>query len=411
MAVISVFNGFFCRGGSVVREVLDRTGYELITDQDLVEEASRLFDMPETKVEMAFSPKTSVFNKFTHEHERCLAVLRLALAQILNRDKLLIFGHSGHMVPGGVNHVLRVCLIGDVKFRTSVAMEQEGLLAKDALNLIRRQDGVCAAWVRHLHGKDDPWSSFLYDMVIPMDKTSVEEAADLIDEHTHRKALERTEASKRALEDFLLTARVQEALTREGHEVVVQTRGGSVTLIIARNILMLQREEDELKSIVSKVEGVTSVETKKGKDFYHTDIYHKHDSGTPSKVLLVDDEREFIQTLSTRLLLRDMCSVAVYDGESALKLVEQDAPEVMILDLRMPGIDGIEVLRRVKEIRPEVEIIILTGHGTSTDRERCKEFGAFAYFAKPIDTDLLSDTVKMAYEEVRKRRGKRNRSM
>ncbi len=65
----------------------------------------------------------------------------------------------------------------------------------------------------------------------------------------------------------------------------------------------------------------------------------------------MDDEREFVQTLSERLLMRDMGSAVAYDGESALNMIAEDEPEVMILDLKMPGIDGIEVLRRVKESR------------------------------------------------------------
>ena len=72
----------------------------------------------------------------------------------------------------------------------------------------------------------------------------------------------------------------------------------------------------------------------------------------PSKVLLVDDERDFVQTLSERLIMRDMGSAVAYDGESALTMIADEEPEVMILDLKMPGIDGIEVLRQVKIDQP-----------------------------------------------------------
>ncbi len=116
-------------------------------------------------------------------------------------------------------------------------------------------------------------------------------------------------------------------------------------------------------------------------------------------MLLVDDEREFVQTLSERLMMRDMGSAVVYDGESALNLVREDEPEVMILDLKMPGIDGIEVLRRVKGEHPEVEVIILTGHGSEQDRETCMDLGAFAYLHKPVDIDVLSQTLKAANEK------------
>jgi DNA-binding NtrC family response regulator len=121
----------------------------------------------------------------------------------------------------------------------------------------------------------------------------------------------------------------------------------------------------------------------------------------PSKILLVDDEREFVQTLSERLLMRDMGSAVTYDGESALDLVKEDEPDVMILDLKMPGIDGIEVLRRVKETQPEIEVIILTGHGSDADREECLSLGAFAYLQKPVDINILSETIKKANEKIR----------
>jgi len=67
----------------------------------------------------------------------------------------------------------------------------------------------------------------------------------------------------------------------------------------------------------------------------------------------------------------------------------------------MPGIDGIEVLRRVKNSHPEVEVIILTGHGSEADRETCLNLGAFAYLQKPVDIDLLSETLKKANEKIR----------
>jgi len=90
-----------------------------------------------------------------------------------------------------------------------------------------------------------------------------------------------------------------------------------------------------------------------------------------------------------------------YDGESALAIISEDEPEVMILDLKMPGIDGIEVLKRVKQTRPEIEVIILTGHGSDQDRQTCLGLGAFAYLQKPVEIELLTDTLKKANEKMR----------
>lgn len=121
----------------------------------------------------------------------------------------------------------------------------------------------------------------------------------------------------------------------------------------------------------------------------------------PSKVLLVDDEREFVCTLSERLQLRNVGSTVAFDGESALQKVAVDEPEVMIVDLKMPGIDGIEVLKQVKRMQPGIEVIMLSGHGSEADRVRCLELGAFAYMQKPVDINALSEALKRAHEKNR----------
>ena len=121
----------------------------------------------------------------------------------------------------------------------------------------------------------------------------------------------------------------------------------------------------------------------------------------PSKVLLVDDEKEFVLTLSERLQIRDMGTAVVYDGKSALDLIYNDAPEVMIIDLKMPVIDGMQVLKQVKQTMPEIEVIVLTGHGSEQDKKKCMALGAFAYMQKPVDINLLSNSLKKAMEKIK----------
>ena len=123
-------------------------------------------------------------------------------------------------------------------------------------------------------------------------------------------------------------------------------------------------------------------QTKVGPGYYQADIYRRQDFEVPSKILLVDDEREFVQTLSERLMMRELGSAVAYDGESALEVAREDEPDVMILDLKMPGIDGIEVLRRVKKTQPAIEVIILTGHGSEADKKVCMESGSVCLPAK-----------------------------
>jgi len=203
-----------------------------------------------------------------------------------------------------------------------------------------------------------------------------------------------------------LASKVGVALAIEGHNVEVAARDGAITVTINKNVLMLHRLEEELKSLAEKVDGVKSVETRIGKGFHQADIYRKYDFDVP-KILLVDDERKFVHSLSERLLIRDVSSAVAYDGESALSILDQDEPEVMILDLRMPGIDGIEVLKQVKETRPEIEVIILTGHGSEEDREVCMSLGAFAFLQKPVDIDVLTETLKQANEKMKRNKAEK----
>ncbi len=114
------------------------------------------------------------------------------------------------------------------------------------------------------------------------------------------------------------------------------------------------------------------------------------------KVLLVDDEEEFVKSLSERLQLRELNTDLAHDGEEAMKIVTDEVPDVMVLDLRMPGIDGMEVLKRVKKNYPNVQVIILTGHGSDKDENMAKKHGAFAYLQKPANMDLLVKTLKKA---------------
>jgi CheY-like chemotaxis protein/cytidylate kinase len=403
MPIISIFSGSYCNGQEVVQQLVDHTGYRWVEDAAVAASAGAISGIGEEKIARAFSGKTSMFNSFTHEKERSVAYLKLALAELLAADNLILSGFVSFLVPRKVTHALRVCLIADLKFRAAVAARQAGMEAKEAVKLVRKQDENAAAWVAAIGGGSDPWASALHDIVIPMDKAAAEEAKNLVLRHFGHEAVRPNDASRRAVEDFLLAANVEVELAKQGHQVQVEAHAGAVELTIHKHVLMLSRLEEELKSIAEKVPGVRAITTQVGKEYHQADVYRRYDFELPSKVLLVDDEREFVQTLSERLLMRDMGSAVAYDGESALAMIHEheDEPEVMILDLKMPGIDGIEVLKRVKQTRPEIEVIILTGHGSEEDRTTCMGLGAFAYLQKPVDIDLLTETLKKANEKMR----------
>jgi DNA-binding NtrC family response regulator len=115
------------------------------------------------------------------------------------------------------------------------------------------------------------------------------------------------------------------------------------------------------------------------------------------KVLLVDDEKDFVNSLSERIQMRELDSKIAYDGEEALQLVQNEIPDVVVLDLRMPGIDGTEVLERLKKNYPDVQVIVLTGHGSEKDEKVTRKLGAYDYLQKPVSIDRLISSIRNAY--------------
>jgi two-component system OmpR family response regulator len=110
-------------------------------------------------------------------------------------------------------------------------------------------------------------------------------------------------------------------------------------------------------------------------------------------ILLVDDEVEFVSTLAERLELRGISARIAHDGESAIRAVAENEPQVMVLDVMMPGIKGLDVLQRVTEEHPNVPVILLTGQGKTRDGIEGMRYGAYAYMMKPLDLDELIRTL------------------
>ena len=116
------------------------------------------------------------------------------------------------------------------------------------------------------------------------------------------------------------------------------------------------------------------------------------------KILLVDDEKQFVDTLAERLAMRGFSARVAYDGPQALKAVEEPT-DVIVLDLRMPGMDGFEVLRSVKKSNPQVQVIILTGHGGDAEEQTAYRMGAYNFLKKPMDINELLNSIRMAYRD------------
>ncbi len=117
------------------------------------------------------------------------------------------------------------------------------------------------------------------------------------------------------------------------------------------------------------------------------------------KVLFVDDEVDFLETLMKRMKKRGVDVVGVGSGEQALDYLNKQPADVVVLDVRMPGIDGIQTLRGIKRIDPLMEVIMLTGHASIEVAIEGMELGAFDYLMKPADIDELFYKIQDAFKK------------
>lgn len=118
----------------------------------------------------------------------------------------------------------------------------------------------------------------------------------------------------------------------------------------------------------------------------------------PTRILIVDDEKDFVEMLSLRLEESGEKVSVAYDGQECLDALEKNASkiDVVILDIRMPGMEGIDVLREIKKRFPLIEVIMLTGHGTTESAVAGMKLGAFDYLLKPADFEDLSKKLEGA---------------
>jgi DNA-binding NtrC family response regulator len=114
------------------------------------------------------------------------------------------------------------------------------------------------------------------------------------------------------------------------------------------------------------------------------------------KVLLVDDEQDFLDSLAERMRARGMDVTTTTSAEEAIKKAETESYDAIVLDLMMPEMDGIEVLQAIKEKRPDVGIILLTGYATLDKGIEAMKMGAMDFVEKPADLKVLSEKIKEA---------------
>jgi len=400
MPIIALTSGIYSNAGSIANKLSTHIGFQLLTDNDIFQETDRVYGIKPSVLKKVIDNKPLVFNDLTHTREKCIASLKKIISTYVSQGSWIFHGLLFHLIPSETTHVIKVLIITDKDSRKQIGIKEHGLAEKDVLKNISNSDKSVFLWTNSLFGKK-AWDKSLYDIVVPTDKLSIDNAFDLIIEHFNQLADISEEAIEKEKYDFSLAADVDLVLSKIGQGLTTSVEDGNVVVTINKRVLMLTKLQHKISSLVQAIDGVKSIKTKIGQNYHTANIIHNMEFETPTRILLVDDEKDFVQTLSERLTMRQVQNSVVYSGEDALGFADRKETDVMVLDLKMPGIDGYEVLKQIKKSSPEIEVIILTGHGSEEDRKTCLELGAFAYLQKPADIDILTATMQEAYEKIR----------
>ena len=403
MSVLTITSGLYSNAENIINDLSKKLNSKLITDEEIIEKTVGAYDIKSATLQKIVEGKKIPFNDFTREREKGTALLKKTISGFVAGDSCIFHGNLAHLIPKDVSHVMRVLIIADRKRRIKNGMKNFGLSEKEVAKNMEISDRHAFLLTNSLFGKK-AWDESLYDIVIPTDKLDNDESVALVLKYLEKLSYNKEDSIKNENINFKLAADVEAVLSEIGQGLLVNAVDGKIVVTIDKKVLMLTKFQQKIIKTVEKIPGVRSVETKIGQNFYKGNIIYNYDFETPLRVLLVDDEKEFVQTMSERLKMRQFASEIAYNGQEALDFTEQEDTEVIVLDLKMPGIDGFEVLKKIKQTKPDIEVIILTGHGSEDDRKMCLDLGAFAYLQKPADIDLITETMKKAYNKIESRR-------
>ena len=256
---VSIFGGAYCNAGEVVEILLRKGDFRLLTDGDIIEAVACEDHSPKNRVEKVYSSDHSRFNRFIHERSYYIAQIKHALARHLSENqRLLINGFASQLIPGKVSHNLKICLVADMKHRVTRLQRGKKLSEDEAIQWIQRNDKDRVEWIRSLNHTNDPWDPTLYDMVAQADKLPPAEVADLILENLRRSAVQPTESSISAVNDFLLAARIESLMLGSGYDVQVTADSGTVVLMLRRRVLMRNRLISEIEDRLEKLPEIKS---------------------------------------------------------------------------------------------------------------------------------------------------------
>lgn len=402
MPIVTVFSGSYCSADQICREVAQRLAYGFAEISFTQTEGSQFDSLKQDLAHFMTEPQLHCDALIPMWNESII-LMKSVLARLLTEDNLIYHGPAMHLIPLQIEHIVRVGLTADKDYRLDQAIKS-GIGPTEAHRQIDNNIQETERWSRLLFS-GPPWESSLYDIKLHLPSVSESEAVEIICEHISNNLAAPTEQSLQALHDFQLASQISMVLLEHAyHYCGVLTQAGNVTVIInpPSNTPFQSMETttgfefDSLKPAIKELIVSTA-------DIKDLEIRPGAEIRQVARTLLVDDEREYLMTLSERLELRDIACDMAFDGYQALSHVKLEPPDVMVLDIRMPGIDGIEVLKRIRRDHPRIQVITVTGHGSDEHEKIVRDLGAFDYLNKPVDISILSERIKAASRKARNR--------
>ena len=258
MGIVTIFSASFCRENEISKKLAAKLGFELL-DEKLIEETKKQFHISDQKLRDTLNGRTPFLNNLTHDKEKNIAYLKAVLTQLVSVDNVIYHGFASHLLPNSITHILKVCILAKYEYRLHTAVEQTNLSEHEAKQQLRKDDENRYKWVQSLH-QLSPWDEKLYDIIIPMHASSVDKAVNLIIENIQKPALQTTPESRKALDDFLFSAKVNVPLVENGYDVTIKNDSGNITIYLKEYVIRLKLIKEKIIKIVRSVEGVKNIE-------------------------------------------------------------------------------------------------------------------------------------------------------
>ncbi|SLM32544.1 Response regulator receiver protein [Desulfamplus magnetovallimortis] len=225
MAIITISRGSHSMGKAVAERVAEKLGYRIIS-RDLLLKTSDKFQVPQHTLLQAIHDAPGIFERYKHTKQIYMAYIRSALVEMVAEGEVVYHGLAGHLLLKGLDHVLKIRITANLEGRIARKVKEEGLTEQKARSIIMDDDEQRRKWTRKIY-ETDPWDSSLYDMVICIDKLSIENAVDFISSAALTEPFRKTEATLKKSQDLLIACNVKAALVEDFSDANVTCEYGN----------------------------------------------------------------------------------------------------------------------------------------------------------------------------------------